>query len=956
MLSEKEIRALNLIKEDISYENYFFKRLDSLKWFIPLKEEGYFSPDKAPYPIPTKQDSTYTIPEWNILSYLERVSMKINVPVNEIYIDELLKIIKDVSNYRDSKGQHIDNHLTWWYFVKILLNIPNEKIPLDIIKLIPIWLTSKFDITLQGSDIATKLLPKFLPDNLTRDDVRKAEKIIEIITTIMPVKLSEERAKLLKKSKEYKFVIDRYWLEEAFKKYSIDIGGKCTDSVIKDFAKKIKKVLKNESDGTFESFYEETDFPLDDVLELLTFMMKSFLTSKAAKDIDTTERILRDFLAEKYLYFPKMALYIIGSNIETYGELFWEILDTSIGNKIFEDDLFFGDELKHLLQNLTDLSDEQKERLKNKIEEGPKNLPENGAEKFINIWKQQRYKALERDTYFRSLYENIKKITGIEAELIPAIGKVDVRWGGGDRSPVTKEDILRKSNSEISKLLSDFKEDREIGFSERPTYSGLSGALKEAVCERPDKFINDLLPFINADYLYVYSILWGVQEAWNSKKLIGWDRLFDFTKKYISQEEFWQDKYKIIGDHWGADHNWVIGMIGALIQDGVKNDSWAFDKELLPVAQEVIFLITNKLKIEEIEEEREEKINEPVTHALNSPLGKVITALIYIALRMARLDDKEGKKRKIKWSNEIRSRYDHLFKEEAVEAYTLFGQYMPNLYYLDKSWVEKHIKNFEGLVNSNERLWASFICGYLYGSKIYSYLYELMKEHYKRAIFYSFKGFNANRRLVEHIASGYLNEVESISDDSSFSMLLKKWDLDQIKDLIGYFWMQRGKTDSNPGEVSRREKIIDFWRWMFSRLKKNELSENDKSILSNLAKLTVFLPEIDDENIDWLMLSAQYVHFDFNSPFFIEYLDVLKDKGDKIKSARYVGKIFLKMLEKFTPSYDQKHIRSIAAYLYDVKDKESKVLADEICNIYGSRGNDFLRDIYEKNKNLKISG
>jgi len=194
-----------------------------------------------------------------------------------------------------------------------------------------------------------------------------------------------------------------------------------------------------------------------------------------------------------------------------------------------------------------------------------------------------------------------------------------------------------------------------------------------------------------------------------------------------------------------------------------------------------------------------------------------------------------------------------------------------------------------------------------------------------------------------------------MSDDNSFSMLLNRWDIDQIKDLIGYFWMQRGKTDSIPDKTSgRNRKIIDFWRRVFNRLNNIELSDNDKFILSNLAKLTVFLPVINNENFDWFILSAQYVHFDFNSPFFIEYLDVLKDKGDKIKSAKYVGKIFLKMLEKFTPSYDQEHIRSIVEYLYDAKDKESKVLASGICNIYGSRGNDFLRDIYEKNRNMSI--
>ena len=41
--------------------------------------------------------------------------------------------------------------------------------------------------------------------------------------------------------------------------------------------------------------------------------------------------ILRDFLKDKYLYFPKMAIYIIGQDIDHYGPLFWEILESQTG-------------------------------------------------------------------------------------------------------------------------------------------------------------------------------------------------------------------------------------------------------------------------------------------------------------------------------------------------------------------------------------------------------------------------------------------------------------------------------------------------------------------------------------------------------------------------------------------------------------------------------------------------
>ena len=161
--------------------------------------------------------------------------------------------------------------------------------------------------------------------------------------------------------------------------------------------------------------------------------------------------------------------------------------------------------------------------------------------------------------------------------------------------------------------------------------------------------------------------------------------------------------------------------------------------------------------------------------------------------------------------------------------------------------------------------------------------------------------------------------------------------------------MQRDYLMASSEENEKmRGKIIAFWRLLYEKFKGKEeitLTQNDKHILSAVSKLAAFLPKIDTESYKWLMLSALYVHEDYNSSFFIEYLDELKDKGDKSESAKYIGDIYLKMLKKITPDFDQKHIRSIVEFLYDAGATDN---ANKICNIYGARGYEFLRDIYDK--------
>ncbi|MCK5533819.1 hypothetical protein KAI68_01790, partial [bacterium] len=128
--------------------------------------------------------------------------------------------------------------------------------------------------------------------------------------------------------------------------------------------------------------------------------------------------------------------------------------------------------------------------------------------------------------------------------------------------------------------------------------------------------------------------------------------------------------------------------------------------------------------------------------------------------------------------------------------------------------------------------------------------------------------------------------------------------------------------------------------------KVEELSKEDKEILSNLSKLTVFLSKIDSKNFNWLMKTASCSYIYFPAAFFVEYLEERKDKGEGVK---YIGKIFLKMLEGYTPEFRKEDIYSIVEFLYKSKDKKIKKEANEICNIYGKRGIDFLRKLWKKN-------
>ena len=294
---------------------------------------------------------------------------------------------------------------------------------------------------------------------------------------------------------------------------------------------------------------------------------------------------------------------------------------------------------------------------------------------------------------------------------------------------------------------------------------------------------------------------------------------------------------------------------------------------------------------------------------------------------------------------EIKGKYDELLEKKIIESYTFLGRYLPNLFYLDKAWAEEKVKGlYPGTV---DKYWEAFIDGYLSIGQVYDELYKLMVPHYERGILYEFKNKHDNEHLVQHIALGYLLGNEDINKpESLFRKVLDFWRREQILDVISFFWSnQRYIEDEKEESKKIVDKIISCWKWIYNNKYKAKLKEDisadDRRILSSIGKLTIFLPHINEEYSQWLLLVAPFANEDYHSSLIIEYLD----KFDDPESIGYVGKIFLKMLAHFITDFRQENIRSIVEKLYTNKFKED---ADSICNIYGMKGYEFLRDLYEK--------
>ncbi len=235
MLNDKERKVIALIEQNVAHSNYFFNRVKDLKWFYPLKEKGFFLPEK----IPRSESGDFQF--WNILDYLEQVSRQVSQ--NLQYVKELVDIIESIVQFSLTK-KRINNYHIWWYCIKILNNLPpaaiKDKLTIDKFRT---WLSAWTDISLGSditiTDVGENLLPKFLQDDFS-PDYAYAEIIINAITAIRASVVSN----VLTKRAHAVLVWESYWILDAIKKHGQQIGQKCSSNLVLGIADRLRKALE----------------------------------------------------------------------------------------------------------------------------------------------------------------------------------------------------------------------------------------------------------------------------------------------------------------------------------------------------------------------------------------------------------------------------------------------------------------------------------------------------------------------------------------------------------------------------------------------------------------------------------------------------------------------------------------------------------------------------------------
>jgi len=687
----------------------------------------------------------------------------------------------------------------------------------------------------------------------------------------------------------------------------------------------------------------------DDAKEALTNILRDVLLAKCEACRSDGNQILAAFLSDKYRFpmFRRFVLLCIDMYWADYSGFLDHFLDlhpAALAESDFEVEL--QDILGH---HNTSFSTPLKKRILEFINNVPEYYIEKG-EQSIAYWKYKWLSPMREKQEFSVMYEETRQKAGenepYEANRSAFTGEVD-----GHRSPISKEDILKKPIYELIQYLKEFKgeESPRSVLEDKPDRQGLGEILRVAVQEDPGKFTEEMDAFLLVDYFYVHRILSGLEKAWNDGKDIDWKKIFEFSIKYFSKYGLIEEAQRVQGEDSGnGQYIWVIEDIVDLIAGGCRNDQRAFSPEYFDKAEQIFELILPLLKGEMPPDTQRDVL----TYALNTTLGRTIMAYISFSLRKARAT----KKKEEAWGKKI---YESFFAI-GIEAHIWFGSYLAQMKYLDEEYTNNKIEYFTK-EDSNDFEWQMFMEGYLTGvTKVYQEIYSLMRTNYVKALESKTLGEQTNRRLVEHIALGYLYYGESLDEnnaDGSPSLFMKMLTeagnigkKDRWLKVVRFFWSLTGRTirkegkDSEKGiEEEIRNNILEFWEWTFNKqdFVEANLGNDYNSFLGQVAELTILLDKIDEVAERWLLLCAPYIDLQHGATLFVEYLT----KFDDEESIKRIGKIFLKLLENTTPTFRQEEIALIVRRIYDKGDRND---ADAICNTYGRRGIHFLKPLWEE--------
>ncbi|MCH8172567.1 MAG: hypothetical protein IIA70_04575 [Proteobacteria bacterium] len=932
----KEI--LKTLKENEALIPHFFKyQAEGFALFHPLRDKKYFDPSKNPGLEETKNEKGETFTRalpWPALIYLLRLAKESKEKEKLTEAQEIYDIIKDITFLSPERN----NFHTWSVLSEILSALPKEilfKAPKeDLVKIYESWLNNQFPDVLIINELRKNILPTFLENKKQLDKVLALFDLISQVSTI-----SEPGTRCAFK---YFSPIDHYEVKRLFETISPELGKKGWLPFSKLFITRIKEAYKIafprgiktalvriSIEDHEQNIHNQEPF---DIL-LLGLREGSLAYLGHEKDQKEGEKYLNNLFQQDGAIFQRMALFLIGPEYEKYQKVFWEHFSKEMLNAENQHELYLLVD-----KNFPSFTDTQKDLYLKTIEKIKSEDPEVSEE--IN----QKRAAYQKLTWLSptitkgyekadDLFNETLKITdGVKPRHPGYSFKVETRRGTGP-SLYTKDQILEKTNEKIVSLCNSFK---EKGGLDDPSADSLGLTLKEAIAEKPKKFLGDFKPFLGLNEPYISNFLSGIQEIQEEERYLSGDVSIPNTLKLVDAflEHFKKLNTKPLEEQ-DLKQGYLINLLARTLIKIAKHPK-LWEREIPENLENLLFKVLNFPLLSE-----RDKYNRGfIQDAINNNQGEATQGIVNLVWGLK--DDTEpGANPAVKKAMERLWAILLPPAEKYIYSYAILGQFLPTLFHVDEKGSKKFLKEIADA--PGDEFSKAVLEGYSYNGQVFEIVYNALKENGLLNRVFEFENSDLVQKIkdryIQIIIIAYLNFQEDLEDPNGLmALLLNRFKSNEIVKAIDTFRSVGNHPKPKKNEIQPHvfhEKVLKFWELSLEKVKEKPVDEGMKKILSTFIQLLPFLPNLKGKYQDWLKTSIPHIGEYYESyRFFGGLVDFLEK--DSIKEVGEVLRFtFQKLQNNPRLSYKKENIITILEALDETGETE---LAMEVQGLIIRRG------------------
>lgn len=781
--------------EEFAWKGFqlLLQRPDFPRFFEVLRDAGFFAPEKNPPPIPGERENTVRIPFWAPLAYLKAVAAQAGAQNDLLLAANVMNVVREVSAWRDKRGESRSNYHTNYTFAEILGLVPTSTVKISDVGLLAGWLIDPYERMLVVSVLDKGVLSRFL-NSADPEDWKKAAQVLYQTTAIA---WSEDGDK---RERAPTSVVDDFWLGELLKHHAVQIGRKAGEIAAEIMLDRVREAfstpMRRDYSSVFRPAVEDNaqNYQWRSVENRVVEGLRDVLLGWSEEDADSASIVIGRMLKDDLQMIRRVGLYVLAQRWASMNRLY-------IG--VVAPDLFNGHshELYHLLQDhFVEMDARSQEETVKAIENLPNSAHSDDPDGLRRYSQYRWMSAIKGKGYAPA------DLQFAELGADPKVGKLSDHpdfdsyitsgWVGPGPTPYSAEEVvaLAQANVLSDKLNAIVPDSNSVGSST----DGLAKALENASRTNPEIFLAILPQLLSAKPVYQHAVINGLSGAWETKTDANWDRgweyLVAFFERVVGSPGFWQQNEDMY-------QHWVVTAIADFLHAGTKQDEHAYSPTLLPRTQLIIACLMDR------EPGAATADGDAMTLAINTPKGRVIEALFSQALRAARIANREHGSHRKEWQA-IRPIFESELtkcRNANFEFSTLSGTYLPQLQYLDNEWTNEWVDRIFPAAYEVNTVCA--LSGLSYAS-FTRQVYEVLKEHgiIDRAFELQTNDRDVRGKLLERIGAAYLWGLEPLEGER-FTKLFDAIGIEGLNVLARTFWVVRNEKLS----PEQRDRILTFW-------------------------------------------------------------------------------------------------------------------------------------------------